>query len=270
MTPFAREIAGDLLKPVAKRNAADHVGMTRLMAGAHFFELTAVFPMLRDVSEKFEDDFAEPGHLAFLPAPKTWLEWSQPARRDGRIVGSVSVGILLVEQPDLCRASVYMARKYSAVRAPYEADKLAELGLATNGTPSPERLTITCSHDGNDRRAFMHDVIYAALTIINSPKVINRRQHQPDRGFERALNAHRGLTGSFPLHAWTEILLSVNTHDAAGSAPASAHLTGARALHFCRSFVRVRLGQIEIVRSHWRGDASIGIKRSRYTVGARP
>jgi len=268
VTPFAREIAGELLKPVAKRNPEDRIGMTKLMAGAHFFELSSVFSMLYDVSAKFEDDVAEPGHLAFLPAPKTWLEWSQPAHRDGKTIGAVSVGLLLVEQPGLCRASVFMAKNYSAIRAPYETCKLAELGLATNGAPSPQRLTLSWS-DGVDRRAFMHDVIYAALAIINSPKVINRRQHQPDRGFERALNARRGLTGSFPLHAWTEILLSVNTRDAAGNAPAEAHLTGARALHFCRSFVRVRLGRLEIVRPHWRGDASIGIKRSRYMVGAR-
>jgi hypothetical protein len=39
-----------------------------------------------------------------------------------------------------------------------------------------------------------------------------------------------------------------------------------RALHFVRAHLRLRLGKIELVRPHWRGDAQLGIKRPAYLV----
>ena len=107
------------------------------------------------------------------------------------------------------------------------------------------------------------------LAIINSPKIIGRRQHMPHRGLERALIAKQKAIGKFPLHAWTEIQLKVTPpKDMSSDAPAEDHLTGQKALHFCRAHLRVRMGRLEVVRAHWRGDAALGIKRSRYKVTA--
>ena len=110
--------------------------------------------------------------------------------------------------------------------------------------------------------------IYAqlAMILINSPHIIGRRKHMPHAGLERQLT--RGLAGGkFPLHAWTEINLQVaKPVEIDDGEPHEAHLTGRRALHFVRKHIRIRLGQLEYVSAHWRGDPSIGIKRSRYTV----
>ena len=105
-----------------------------------------------------------------------------------------------------------------------------------------------------------------AMILINSPHIIGRRQHMPHAGLERQLT--RGLAGGkFPLHAWTEIKLQVaKPVEIDDGEPHEAHLTGRRALHFVRKHIRIRLGQLEYVSAHWRGDPSIGIKRSRYTV----
>ncbi|KTQ96970.1 hypothetical protein NS365_23330, partial [Aureimonas ureilytica] len=78
-----------------------------------------------------------------------------------------------------------------------------------------------------------------------------------------------GVQGRFPLNAWTELQLRVaSPRDLSRDASVEAHLTGQRPLHFCRAHLRVRLGRLEVVRSHWRGDASLGIKQTRYRVSA--
>lgn len=89
----------------------------------------------------------------------------------------------------------------------------------------------------------------------------------PHRGLERALIANQKLVGKFPLHAWTEIKLHV-TPPKEAEGEHEAHLTGERALHFCRAHLRIRLGRLEVVKAHWRGNPAIGIKQSRYTVTA--
>jgi hypothetical protein len=75
------------------------------------------------------------------------------------------------------------------------------------------------------------------------------------------------MVGTFPLRAWTEIKLEVCPPKWAGDLPENeTHFTGTRALHFCRAHARIRLGRLEFVRAHWRGDPALGIKRSRYRL----
>lgn len=110
-------------------------------------------------------------------------------------------------------------------------------------------------------------LVFGALAFINSPKIIGRRQHMPHKGLERELLKNQKVIGSFPLHAWTEIALDVTPpKEAAGQHEFEAHLTGRRALHFVRSHLRIREGRLQFVKSHWRGDAALGIRQSRYTV----
>jgi hypothetical protein len=120
---------------------------------------------------------------------------------------------------------------------------------------------------------FTHFKIYAALALINSPRIIGRRQHMPHERVEREKLKALGLIGKFPLHAWTEIILKVAPPDERTGEPASeAHLVGEKCLHFVRTFLRVRMGQLEYVESHWRGNPALGMKRSRYRLepGAQP
>ena len=81
------------------------------------------------------------------------------------------------------------------------------------------------------------------------------------------------MTGKFPMHAWTEITLWIDPTGAnaeAENAVVEGRLSGQKCLHFVRSFLRWRLGQLERVTAHWRGDGSKGIKRSRYNVKSQP
>jgi hypothetical protein len=110
-------------------------------------------------------------------------------------------------------------------------------------------------------------ICYAFLALINTPRIIGRRQHMPHERVEREKLKALGLVGKFPLHAWTEIVLKVAPpDDRTGEPSTEGHLTGERCLHFVRTFLRVRMGQLEYVESHWRGNPALGMKRSRYRL----
>jgi hypothetical protein len=105
----------------------------------------------------------------------------------------------------------------------------------------------------------------AALALINTPRIIGRRQHMPHQGMQRKIAAGKKMVGKFPLKAWTEIKLEVMPPVIDGGQH-EARLTGGKALHFCRAHLRIRMGHLERVSAHWRGDPSLGIKQTRYSV----
>jgi hypothetical protein len=108
---------------------------------------------------------------------------------------------------------------------------------------------------------------YAALALINAPRVIGRKQHMPHERIEREQLKQLGLVGKFPLRAWTEIVLTVAPADNRTGEPSTeAHLTGEKCLHYCRTHLRVRLGTLEYVEGHWRGNPALGMKRNRYRL----
>lgn len=249
MTPLALRIVKELTLPVKRRTFDDRAGLLQRMDDVHCFECSEVVELARSLKGHFPTHGIDE-RSTFLPAPKTWIEWRNPSGRTGylleerngavRITGAVSDGSWAInhllpldyrskaQNPNLLRLSQYLA----------DGDESSEEFLAL-------------------------------LSIINTPRVIGRRQHMPHRGLERRLTRAMGVQGKFPLNAWTEIKLQVSPpKDMSGDASTEAHLTGQKALHFCRSHIRIRLGRLEVVRSHWRGDASLGIKRSRYKLAA--
>jgi hypothetical protein len=113
------------------------------------------------------------------------------------------------------------------------------------------------------RRAYR---LYALLSIINSPKIIDRSTNKPPSGLQKLLARKAGGVGA-GLLPWHEIFLDVRPppdtgdHDGDGT-----RLTGPKAFHFCRSFIRIRLGKLERVRAHWRGDPALGVSQASYRV----
>jgi hypothetical protein len=82
---------------------------------------------------------------------------------------------------------------------------------------------------------------------------------------QKKIAAAKRMVGRFPLRAWTEIKLEVTPPKYDGTEH-EAMLTGGKALHFCRAHLRIRLGRVELVSAHWRGDPSLGLKRTRYSL----
>lgn len=274
MTPLAQAIIKDSLKPPRQRTVRDDGDIVAALAGAHFFDVSDVKQMAVDLSENV-GKIVGSEETSFLPAPKTWIEWREPPAPDNRVTRQ---GWLLEEDPD-DRKLVYLTEVFECdgliVATPRDnslplhlvnGPQFAEFNKLFKKSKDP--VLATPISDG--WKAWGPDnLILAFLLFINTPRIIGRRIHMPHRGLEKRLLKERGPLGKFPLHGWTEILLHVTPpSDAFGDDSTEAHLTGQRALHFCRAHLRVRLGRLEWVRSHWRGDASLGIKQSRYRVSA--
>lgn len=266
MTPLAHAIAVDSCLPLAKRrygNAAAEVG---LFNNLHFFDVSSVYMMANDMSEKVASAVAgQRATMAFLPAPRVMLEWATPwgeyAQREA----------VILEQLDDTRASVRivaMAKDGRVVCSP------TVLSLPLIGSSEMGELRFRPGFIGTSGQADdannLGAQIYSLLAIINTPRLINRAQHMPHAGLQRRLAAARGLVGKFPLRAWTELKLEVRPpHDASHKPSQANWMTGEKCLHFCRAHLRIRLGRLEFVSSHWRGDASLGIKQTRYSLVAQ-
>jgi hypothetical protein len=274
MTPMAQEILNDSLKPAARRDwksfgADDDVPQELLRA--HCFDFTAVAEMIPVLGVKVcvlaegKPASVKERQFAFLPAPVTWLEFRATSPQADP---SERFGLLLRDCDDDWAFLTICVSNSRALCA------IAQMGvpLGDNEYLSEIRTPIALV-DWAPRhllRNLMID-IYPMLAMINSPKVIGRRQHMPHVGLERKLARARGMVGRFPLLAWTEILLHVTPPKIDGGEH-EAHLTGRRALHFCRAHLRIQFGKLVVVSSHWRGDPALGIKRSRYIMrpGAAP
>lgn len=239
--------------PIKRRTFEDRAGLLQRMHDVHCFEVSEVMGLARELKKHLPRHGVDE-RSTFLPAPKTWLEWVTN--------GSTRYGVLLEEKAD-GKVTVTGAGSHGD-GASWRTGQVLDL----NYRPKMGARSIAAIESLAELKESDEELL-ALIAIINTPRVIGRRQHMPHRGLERRLTQALGVQGKFPLNAWTEIKLQVAPpKDMSGEGTTEAHLTGQRALHFCRSHLRIRLGRLEVVRSHWRGDASLGIRQSRYKLAA--
>lgn len=257
MTPLAQWLAHQSTRKIADRTFEDRRDVLKHLSDIHCFDLTGAFALLEDMIDRyFESDFVFENQ--FWPAPKTFIEFYSPSF--GR------VGVLCVadsDAPGACaNCYVFTGNKRSQRGLGMLVVNFDDVNAIMNDTAFGE-------DEQADALGFIDEVGYfvrASIQCINSPQLINRKTHMPHAGLQRKLAKARGLQGRFPLHAWTELTLRpFATRDAAGEVQ-EIHLTGKRCLHFVRAHLRPKSGII--VRSHWRGDGSLGIKRTRYRVAS--
>lgn len=294
MTPLAFRMAKDLTLPIKRRRASDDFAFAaaKKLSGAHCFDVTAAWPVIEELATKIAYDSHDVGPLGFLPAEKTWIEYDASATmpkkhfpgREGFLLESkaggrfaditwcAECGQYTDEQLRLMSSGNDIGRIQWGYQAANDDQLLYLFHDANSRVHWTGRDVGPEITDLDEREALANwqpGVIFAALALINSPRIIGRRQHMPHRGLERDLVAKKKLIGKFPLHAWTEIKLEINAQrDASTDASTEAHLTGERALHFCRAHLRIRLGKLEIVSAHWRGNPALGIKQTRYRLVA--
>lgn len=250
MTPLAAHFIKQQTLPIKRRDVIhDPDRMLSRMADIHCFDITEIKDVVHQVVDAWEDK-GEPIDTCrdriFLPAPNTWIEWNGDA--DG------NRGATFLSDCGDGWADAY-AVSPQGHGGTYYVWKCERLCLSDTAVYRPDGVR----YEGASW-------LRATLALINTPRIVGRRQHMPNKGLERRLTQHFGV-GKFPLHAWTEIKLEVlKPIEIDDGAPHEAHLTGKRALHFCRAHIRIRMGKLEYVTSHWRGDPAIGIKQSRYVV----
>lgn len=272
MTPLAHYLARQMISLKREREHIwvedkNRAQLRTQLADIHCFEMTGALPMLLEIGEVIKGQDADKndklfGEFSFLPAPKTWMEWRHGSGN--------RIGFLLVEG-----AKWHAVTFYCEMFANFLGYVSAINGDFYDGEPSATKPRILPTfvtdvlppHLKNQSGQALLSAVHTMLILINSPQIIGRRQHTPHRGLERQINKFHGR--GFPLHAWTEIKLEVaKPVEIDDGEPHQANLTGHRALHFVRKHIRIRRGRLEYVSAHWRGDASIGIKRSRYVVTA--
>jgi hypothetical protein len=245
------------------------------MGGIHCFECSELFDAAGDMALTFtKARLAGKDKLAFLPAPKTWIEWRNPIapchQHPNGTVGRM--GALLIEEGEY--ADVWLAHAIPGGTGPdVFASFPGYFRMPLSGNPDMETFNVSAELqefiDGHMVANLHGPFLYALLAMINTPRVIGRRQHMPHAGLQRKLARAKGMVGKYPLHAWHEVKLEVTPPRLDRSATGEPHetrLTGAKARHFCRAHLRVRLGALELVSPHWRGDPALGIKQTRYRV----
>jgi hypothetical protein len=268
-----------------------------------FFELTAVWPLVSSLSQKMAADYELHDRVdqrrAFLPARVTWIEYEMPSLRawNEEIPREAMVNAYVsLSQEEIAKAThhyriafVFIGKEDSThyagrLRVSYETPQItphrvwrvSDLGVLplVHSGMKPLRKFEHKGPDGHKRTfdkpvASIQDfTAYAGLSLINSPRIIGQRLHYPHGRAEREALKKAKMVGKFPLRAWTEIVLEVrvNPKDVSDEPSKEAHLTGERCLHYCRTYLRVRHGMLEYVEGHWRGDPSLGMKRSRYRL----
>lgn len=243
MSPLALRIFRQFLGAPNAPIIPDRAGISARLAEAHCFEVTEVY----DLAEKLSSDpafVADDLTSSFLPAPYTWIEHKH---------GNARFALFLTERADGEGFNLFQASAENNGRMPFDGVG-QNYEIVRMESVQPET-TAACA--------------LVILAMINTPKLIGRVQHMPHRGLEKRLLKNRKNIGRFPLRAWTEIKLHIAPpRDASGDGSVEAHYTGQRPLHFCRAHLRIKMGRIELVKAHWRGDPSLGIKRSRYKLTA--
>lgn len=286
MTPLAANILKQCLS-VSRRDFPELAAIRDQIRDIHCFERSSVDDLVEDLASKFEADAARgsfDGTLAFLPAEKTWIEVNRRQQLQTMLqnseltdneenVSSSSLitgrsAWLLVQDGDRAHITGFAERSDGGFAEGYRGDILLHTDRPI--LLSPTNLDVRTGLPNSFLKktlSFITFEIYAALALINSPRIIGRVQHMPHRGLEKRLRGERQIIGHFPLNAWTEIKLEVSPpKDLSDAGEFEAHLTGRKALHFCRAHLRIRYGQLEFVRAHWRGDPTLGTKRSRYIL----
>lgn len=252
MTPLAQLITRQRISDRKPAAAVPSWWAKLESSDCHCFEVSEVTELAQqlwdNLSWKPSDD-----QRVFLPSPLTWIEW--------RVLPEGREGFLCEERVRGSDREIVM-QNVQFVRGHFYSADIGEWGLAFGD----EGTRIFAREDQPiDERYPLVTTCCAFLSLINTPRIIGRRQHMPHAGLQRQMARAKGMVGKFPLHAWTEIKLEVMSKPAPEGEYAT-HLTGGKALHFCRAHLRIRLGQVEIVSAHWRGDPALGIKQTRYSV----
>lgn len=259
MTPLAHKLAADSALPFAKRRHDSTAKALGIFDGLHFFEVSGIVASCCDLAEEVAKRGA-PERAGFLPAPRCFLEWRN---RNGRRQGVLLEGDL----------------EDAAVRIQHVAD-CGDEGVHLIGPPGILNLrkagwgAFKYEHDHDRCRSLLaafgedgDEVILAMLAMINTPRVIGRRIHQPHAGLQRKLAAAHSMPGKYPLQAWHELVLEVKPpRDEGDRGPQQTILSGGKARHFVRAYLRINAGSLQLVSSHWKGDPALGLKQTRYRI----
>lgn len=198
---------------------------------------------------------------AFFPAGAFWLEFDSEA---GRTAGLWMGDGLRKERLSSC------GEDGSPKRGMLTLFTMDHLYLGLRGTMHLDLDTGECRdaqqppHVGfttleEDARRFFS----SWARLMASPKTHTTVVHDLAK-----LNKRRAAAGKPPKYSYREIRVQLGPPQERTRGPREEPVAR-RCLHFVRCHTRIKQGHMELVRAHWRGDASLGTHFPRYRVGAR-
>lgn len=207
------------------------------------------------------DDLAQPEAVErtreylFTPAVLTWIEFN-----DGAAFGSGRHGLLLMGETQSIHHGLLTFVERSPTPEKHRFDYLVGHADYNFIPPGPmlkmgEELVGLMGFQVRKVAAW----IGAALALINSPHLCDKVPHDLSRH-----NSKRQKRNLPPILSYHDVNLTI---DRGGGFRADELIsTGGRAYHHVRAHMRLRLGRVELVRPHWRGDPMIGTIRTRHLV----
>lgn len=267
MSPLAQAILRQALLPPRKRSFVDKVGFLDRFYDFQCFDLSREVVVMAQHMAAVDDEAgfrAMVSDVSFLPANRTWIELPYfDDEGSGAITGRIG---LLFEREGrganlytVCQDQALLGAVMRPLFLPLE-----EYG----GDPYIVEYPIDTPENEVEWARDSVAEFHAMLALINSPRVTGRQQNHPHAGLQRALLRQRGPIGKYPLQAWHRVVLKVpaELQDMSDDSPREGHYTGARLEHFVRAHYRWPAGRRVHVQGHWRGDPSLGTRRSRYEV----
>lgn len=259
MTPLAQYLVrahlnGDFAAPVDGpfRDAA------AALAGsaAQCFEVSEVWEMADALMRHRSYKHLEDPNL-FLPAPVTWIEWTRTSDEERRLA------VLVAEMaPKTWKIQVFADKANGNIATGTAITWIIEGNNVFFPIEHPNDLT-PASQDFYIETTRM---VSAYLCVINTPLVVRQEKHEPRAELRRKLLRAGVIDGKTRFQPWVTIKLDVQTPSEIEGG--GSRMTGTKAFHFCRAHLRLRLGKVEWVRSHWRGDANKGVVNHDYRVRA--
>ena len=216
--------------------------------------------LLLELSEK--DGLEDSAGYLFWPNHRCWLEidffWDERKYRTGLLFlglnGSLSLGTAFF----YCSVTRAVADAPTHYKCALDCDLardanpflLIDTGAALSGKVTEKALLVAL---------FAKQIALAALALLSSPRHCIRRPIDFTR-----LNRRRQAKGKWPFHAYHEVRIRIEAPAATvGQANGKSR---ERALHWVRAHLRLRLGKVEFVHPHWRGNAELGIRRPAYVI----
>lgn len=237
---------------VPRTEQSDLYGLLLMLSSAQRFVLS---PLVTQTIHDMVDIRAvrSMARNLFLPGYNTWVEWTD----DTGDFGGGRVGALLM--------GAWMANEDGHVT-------IASPRSLTMGSITMFRRPIVTPSFGilwrsdfslakNDIGEFQYEQacawIWTAIAMINTPRVARIESVSVDR-------INRARRNRPPVLSYANVMLTVDAGEAAQGA--QNKLTGKKALHHVRAFMRLKRGRVEIVKPHWRGNPTYGVRLTRHTV----
>jgi hypothetical protein len=270
MTPFANQLIAEMTRQdcyefMVKGNETDptralHPDITlSAMAHSQYFEVSEVIKLAQEMMKNLQQDegLDLPHTAGFLPAPMTWVEYSTDKIKEGWLLFASEDGMIQ------CFPAGY-EKEDGTFNLPTISRIAWSAGETTLGAYIPPSENPEMDPDIRDYLLGMSIFVRCCLAIINTPRSFDRETTYGGRQQLKWIK-QRGVETD-GLRPITTVHLGRRSNGP-GDGEGSSSTIG-RALHFVRSFFRTRLGRIEFVTGHMRGNAAFGVIRKKYEVHA--